>query len=116
LHDDDIFLSFTARAKVQELLDDGSISPKERDDFLIAARAFHVQGTLYALKWLPIHDPILKQAGVLTVLLKSKFSFHCVVWLVDRFKSYLHLTSMNMLETTFAPYQLLKLDLFCFVV
>ena len=58
LDDDDIFLGFTVCAKVQELLVDGLISPKEHDDFLIAPRAFHVQGTLYALKWLPIDNPI----------------------------------------------------------
>jgi len=35
LNDNNIFLGFTFGAKVQELLDDGSISSKERDDFLI---------------------------------------------------------------------------------
>ena len=49
-----------------------------RDDFLIAARSFHAQGALNALKWLRIDDPTLKLAGVFSVLHKSKFSFNSV--------------------------------------
>ena len=49
-------------------------------------------------------------AGVFSVLHKSKFSFNSVVQLVDRFKSYLTLTNINMLGTEFALYQSLRLN------
>lgn len=112
LHDDQLFLGFIVRGKLLTLLDGGAISQKEYDDFLLAARAFHIQGALYALKWLPIEDAILRHAGVFSLHHKSKFSFSSVVMLVNRFQSYLNFSiqEMNMLETEFVLYQSLQLD------
>ena len=112
LTDDEIFVGFLVRAKLRVFLDNGTISQKEHNDFLLAARAFHVQGALYALKWLPIEDAVLKHAGVFSLLHKSKFSINSVALLVDRFQSYLNFSAldMNMLETEFALYQSLQLD------
>jgi hypothetical protein len=69
-----------------------------------------VQGILYALKWLPTEDSILKHAGVFNVLQKSKFSFNSVFQLVDRFNPYLNFSTneMNMLGTEFLLYQSLQ--------
>lgn len=112
LDDSHIFIGFNVRGKLRKLLDDGTISPKQHNDFLSAARAFHVQGVLYALKWLPVGDDILRHAGVISPLHKTKFSIDSVIVLAERFQSYLKYSSndLNNLETEFAIYQSLKLE------
>jgi hypothetical protein len=112
LDDSHIFIGFNVRGKLRVLLDDGTISQKQQNDFLTAARAFHVQGVLYALKWLPIEDDILKNAGVFSLLHKTKFSINSVVLLVDRFQSYLNFSAkeISMLETEFALNQSLQIE------
>lgn len=112
LNNSELFVGFSVRSKIRVLLDDGTISQKQHDDFFHAVRAFHVAGVLYAIKWLPIEDDILKNAGVISLLNKSKFTFNSIVSLVDRFQSYLNFspTDMNMLESEFALYQCLQLN------
>jgi len=73
LDDSHIFIGFNVRGKLRMLLDDGTITPKQHNDFLSAARAFHVQGVLYALKWLPVDDDILKHAVSLVRCIRPNF-------------------------------------------
>jgi len=107
LEDNHIFMGIMFVRSCEGLLDDGKIR-----HIIATARAFHAQGVLYALKWLPIEDDILKHACVFSPLHKATFSINGVVLLVDRFQSYLNFSTneLNTLETEFAIHQSLKLE------
>lgn len=112
LDDSKIHLGFGIRGRLTKALDEGDITEKQYKELLSAARAFHIEGAMYAIKVLPFDDLILKHAGVVDIVQKSKFSLDSIDFIVERFAPFLNIPDRDLplLETEFALYQTLKIE------
>ncbi|XP_060776788.1 uncharacterized protein LOC132886247 [Neoarius graeffei] len=78
-------ISFTTRAKLNRLLDDGDITPQQMEKFHEAALAFLINAVDYALKKLPLQEPLLKHAKFVDVRQRSECAIEDVLYFVERF-------------------------------
>ena len=82
---------------VKKLLNKGDISQTEYDAFFDACLCFHKEALLYAVKWFPLNNDLLKEAAFLNIL-EPKSCFQDVLGLCEKLKKYVKFTSDQMLE------------------
>lgn len=101
------------RGRLTKAVDEGDITEIQYKESLTAAKAFHIEGALYAVKVLPFDDLVLKHAGFVDFCQKSKFSLDSVDFIIEWFKPYLNIpdTGLPLLETEFALYQALEINM-----
>lgn len=81
-------IGFTTRAKLNRLLDDGDITPQQMEKFHEAALAFLINAVDYALKKLPLQEPLLKHAKFVDVRQRSECDIEDVLYFVERLGSF----------------------------
>ena len=67
LAQDKLFLAYLARSQIKKSLSEGDISQFEYDNFFDVCQAFHKEAFLYAAKWFPLNDDLLKEATFLNI-------------------------------------------------
>ncbi|XP_070848526.1 uncharacterized protein [Chaetodon trifascialis] len=78
-------IGFTTRAKLNRLLDDGDITPQQMEKFHEAALAFLINAVDYALKKLPLQEPLLKHAKFVDVRQRLECGVEDALYFVERF-------------------------------
>lgn len=77
-------IGFTTRATLNRLLEAGDITPLQVQRFQQAAVAFLERAVEYAVKKLPIKEPLLKHAMFLDVQQRAECSVEDALYFVDR--------------------------------
>ena len=79
------FIDQTTREKINNLLDDGDISPHQYQSFFKAARDFMVTIASYLLKSCPTDDSLLKHAKWIDFTSRLNHSFESVKYFPEIF-------------------------------
>ncbi|KAK1897877.1 Zinc finger BED domain containing protein 5 [Dissostichus eleginoides] len=80
-----LVIGFTTRATLNRLLDAGDITPQQVQRFQQAAVAFLVRAVEYAMKKLPMREPLIKHAMFLDVQQRVECGVEDALYFVDRF-------------------------------
>ncbi|CAL8342602.1 unnamed protein product [Arctogadus glacialis] len=75
----------TTRAKLNRLLDEGDITPQQVDSFHEAVLSFLTSAVDYALKKLPLKEPLLKHSTFVDVRQRAESDTGDVLYFVERF-------------------------------
>ncbi|KAL1276186.1 hypothetical protein QQF64_035809 [Cirrhinus molitorella] len=78
-------IGFTTRAKLNRLLDEGDITPQQVDLFHEAVLCFLTSAVDYALKKLPLEEPLIKHAKFVDVRQRAESDIEDVLYFVERF-------------------------------
>ncbi|XP_056457345.1 zinc finger BED domain-containing protein 5-like isoform X2 [Gadus chalcogrammus] len=78
-------IGFTTRAKLNRLLDEGDITPQQVDSFHEAVLCFLTSALAYALKKLPLKEPLLKHSKFVDVRQRAESDIGDVLYFVERF-------------------------------
>lgn len=78
-------IGFTTRAKLNRLLDEGDITPQQVDSFHEAVLCFLTSAVDYALKKLPLKEPLIKHAKFIDVRQRAASDIEDVLYFVERF-------------------------------
>lgn len=78
-------IGFTTRATLNRLLDAGDLTPQQVQRFQQAAVAFLVRAVEYAMKKLPMREPLIKHAMFLDVQQRVECGVEDTLYFVDRF-------------------------------
>ena len=78
-------IGFTTRAKLNRLLDEGDITPQQVDSFHEAVLCFLTSAVAYALKKLPLKEPLLKHSKFVDVRQRAESDIGDVLYFVERF-------------------------------
>ena len=78
-------IGFTTRAKLNRLLDEGDITPQQGDSFHEAVLCFRTSAVDYALKKLPLKEPLLKHSKFVDVRQRAESDIGDVLYFVERF-------------------------------
>ena len=97
LAQDKLFLGYLARSQIKKLLSEGDISQFEYDNFFDACQAFHKEAFLYAVKWFPLNDDLLKEAAFLNIL-DQKSCFQDILSISKKLEKYIKFTSNELVE------------------
>ncbi|KAK6324660.1 hypothetical protein J4Q44_G00040020 [Coregonus suidteri] len=82
-------IGFTTRAKLNRLLDEGDITPQQVDSFHEAVLCFLTSAVDYALKKLPLEEPLIKHAQFVDVRQRAESDIEDVLYFVERFPHHL---------------------------
>jgi len=77
-------VGFTTRATLNRLLEAGAITPQQVQRFQQAAVAFLERAVEYAIKKLPMKEPLIKHAMFLDVQQRAECGVEDVFYFVDR--------------------------------
>lgn len=77
-------IGFTTRAKLNRLLDEGDITPQQVDSFHEAVLCFLTSAVDYALKKLPLKEPLIKHAKFIDVWQRAASDIEDVLYFVER--------------------------------
>ncbi|KAK1903218.1 Light-independent protochlorophyllide reductase subunit B [Dissostichus eleginoides] len=80
-----LVIGFTTRATLNRLLDAGDITPQQVQRFQQAAVAFLVRAVEYAMKKLPMREPLIKHAMFLEGQQRVEGGVEDALYFVDRF-------------------------------
>ncbi|XP_033961220.1 uncharacterized protein [Pseudochaenichthys georgianus] len=80
-----LVIGFTTRGTLNRLLDAGVITPQQVQSFQQAAVAFLVRAVEYAMKKLPMREPLIKHAMFLDVQQRAECGVEDALYFVDRF-------------------------------
>ncbi|XP_033967957.2 uncharacterized protein [Pseudochaenichthys georgianus] len=80
-----LVIGFTTRGTLNRLLDAGDITPQQVQRFQQAAVAFLVRAVEYAMKKLPMREPLIKHAMFLDVQQRVECGVEDALYFVDRF-------------------------------
>ncbi|KAK0150373.1 hypothetical protein N1851_008530 [Merluccius polli] len=78
-------IGFITRAKLNRLLDEGDITPQQVDSFDEAVLCFLTSAVDYALKKLPLKEPLLKHSTFVDVRQRAESDIRDVLYFVERF-------------------------------
>ncbi|KAM7404155.1 hypothetical protein PAMA_004539 [Pampus argenteus] len=78
-------IGFTTRAKLNRLLDEGDISPQQVDTFHEAVLGFLTSAVDYALKKLPLKEPLIKHTQFVDVRKRAESGVEDALYFVERF-------------------------------
>ncbi|XP_051987012.1 uncharacterized protein LOC127647011 [Xyrauchen texanus] len=101
-------IGFTTRVKLNKLLDDGDITPEQMEQFHEAALAFLTYAVDYALKKLPLQEPLLKHAKFVDFRQRLECGVEDALYFVKRFPNLLPFhgpQEYNQLSDEFLEYQ-----------
>ena len=106
-----LFVSFLDNLTNRKLLEEGDISQMQCDNFFYDCLQFHKGAFLYAIKWFPLQDKLLKEARFLNFI-DQKCSFVDVHSLRVRLQKYVSFskTQINELEEEFLLLQSITLN------
>ena len=79
-----LMIGFTTRATLNRLLEAGDISPQQVQRFQQAAVAFLERAVEYAIKKLPMKEPLIKHAMFLDVQQRVECGVEDAFYFVDR--------------------------------
>ncbi len=77
-------IGFTTRAKLNRLLDEGDITPQHVDLFHEAVLCFLTSAVDYAVKKLPLEEPLIKHAKFVDVRQRAESDIEDVLYFVER--------------------------------
>lgn len=77
-------IGFTTRATLNRLLEAGDITPQQVQRFQQAAVAFLERAVEYAIKKLPMKEPLIKHAMFLDVQQRAECGVEDALYFVDR--------------------------------
>ena len=100
-----------ARSQIKKLLSEGDISQLEYDNFFDACQAFYKEAFLYAIKWFPLNDNLVKEAAFLNIL-DQKSCFQDILSISKKLEKYIKFTSNELaeMEQEFSLLQSIMLD------
>ncbi|XP_053267948.1 uncharacterized protein LOC128425383 [Pleuronectes platessa] len=78
-------IGFTTRATLNRYLDEGDITPRQVDSFHEAVLSFLTSAVGYALKKLPLEEPLIKHAKFVDVRQRAESGIEDVLYFVERF-------------------------------
>ncbi|XP_078538683.1 uncharacterized protein LOC144823754 [Lissotriton helveticus] len=104
-----LYVGICVRGKLKSMLERGIIETQAQSKFFEAVRSFHQEAVKWALEVLPVHDEVLKHARVFNFFEKHKYGFESVLFMVERFKTYLKFTKkeLTFLKQEFVTYQVI---------
>ena len=82
LTDSTLFVGILTRTKVQQLVEEGDVSPSQQRVFFNSVRAFYTKAMEYALQNLPLNDELLQNAAFTNVSTRLLSSFSQVEYFV----------------------------------
>ena len=97
LAQDKLFLNYLARSQIEKLLSEGDISQFGYDNFFDARQAFHKESFLYAVKWFPLNDNLLKEAVFLNIS-DQKSCFQDILSISKKLEKYIKFPSNELVE------------------
>ncbi|XP_069080247.1 uncharacterized protein [Pleurodeles waltl] len=108
--DSSLYVGIGVRGKLKNMLEMEIIEPQTQSNFFEAVRSFHQAAVKFALEVLPVHDEVLKHARVFNFFEKHKYGFESVLFMVERFNTYLKFTKKDLacLEQEFVTYQVIE--------
>ena len=74
----------TTRAKLNRLLDEGDITPQQVDSFHEAVLSFLTSALDYAIKKLPLKEPLLKHSTFVDAWQRAESDIGDVLYFVER--------------------------------
>lgn len=77
-------IGLTTRGKVNKLLEEGDITPQHVEKLHASAMAFLTTAVAYALKKLPLKEPLLQHAKFVDVHQRSECDIQDVHYFIDR--------------------------------
>lgn len=77
-------IGFTTRAKLNRFLDEGDISPQQVDTFHEAVLGFLTSAVDYALKKLPLKEPLIKHTQFVDVRRRAESGIEDALYFVER--------------------------------
>ena len=83
-------IGFTTRAKLNRYLDEGDITPRQVDSFHEAVLSFLTSAVGYALKKLPMEEPLIKHAEFVDVRQRAESGIEDVLYFVERLVFFLN--------------------------
>ena len=100
-----------ARSQIKKLLSEGDISQLEYDNFFDACQVFYKEAFLYAIKWFPLNDNLVKEAAFLNIL-DQKSCFQDILSISKKLEKYIKFTSNELveMEQEFSLLQSIMLD------
>ena len=95
------------------MLNEGDISQTEYDAFVDACLCFHKEAFLYAVKWFPLNNDLLKEATFRNIL-EPKSCFQDVLGLCEKLNKYVKFTpdQMPQMEQELLLLQTITIDEF----
>ena len=83
-------IGFTTRAKLNRLLDKGDVTPQQVVSFHEAALGFLTSAVEYALKKLPLKEPLIKHTQFVDVRQRTESGIEDVLYFVERLVFFLN--------------------------
>lgn len=77
-------IGFTTRTKLNRLLDEGDVTPQQVDSFHEAVLSFLISAVDYALKKLPLEEPLIKHTKFVDVRQRAESGIEDVLYFVER--------------------------------
>lgn len=77
-------IGFTTRAKLTRYLDEGDITPRQVDTFHEAVLSFLTSAVGYALRKLPLEEPVIKHSKCVDVRQRAESGIEDVLYFVER--------------------------------
>lgn len=112
LNNSQIFIGFTTRLTLNQLVHDGSISNCDVRKFYNGVRQFYIRSVQYIIVTYPLNDDLLRHARFLNFEKRSSVCFDAIEYFIHRYRFLLHpLTApreMELLQEEFVSYQLLR--------
>jgi hypothetical protein len=110
LPNEDIFIGFTTKQKLDKLFNEGDISPTQKACFFEAVRSFYTTAVKEGLAKLPINDHFLIHAKFVDFFQREQALFGDVQYFVSKFEKILSLSpaDVDKLQEEFTDYQLLQ--------
>lgn len=82
--DKQLYIGIITRSLLNKLRDEGDISTNEVNKFYLAVRSFYYNATEYAIKNLPLNDPVLQNANFLRFEARQAAIFTQVEFFLNR--------------------------------
>ena len=111
LEDHKVYIGIVTRSRLNKLLQEGDISPREVEKFLKEVRGFYESAVSYALSHLPLKDELLQNAQFVNIRERVQADFTQVTYFVERFSKLLPYTdpkSQELLFSQFAEFQTMQ--------
>ena len=101
LEDRKIYICIVTRSRLNKLLEEGDVSPREIEKFMNGVKAFYESAVSYALTHLPLKDELLQNAEFVNIRERVQASFTQVTYFVERFSQLLPYTDPKSQEILF---------------
>ena len=97
----EMFIGISTKTLINKLVEEGDISPAEKQKFMMLLIHFILKHSLVAIQKLPINDSVLKHSVFDDILKRAIALFNEVLYFAEKFKSDYNPANVNALLTSF---------------